>query len=121
MVDKIIDEGDTLVNGAVKTDQGSVEVMYVRDNKLKMNFVRVRFRSKAPRLMHIIGFLDIPADLPSGELELKVARAGGALCERHCEKYMEVIDPSEAAAAAVEGLRLLKKQVRGDQPSKLIV
>lgn len=113
------DEGTTVKGGVRTGDRGSVEVLYVYDNILKKNFVRVRFRSKAPRLSHIISMGDIPAD--ADNMEIMVARLGGALCERHCEQYSETIDPSEAAAAAVEGFRLLKRKVRGEEKRKLII
>jgi len=113
------DETTNVHEGVRTGDRGSVEVLYVHDKVLKKNFVRVRFRSKAPHLMNIISMGDIPAD--ADDLEIMVARLGGALCERHCEQYSETIDPSEAAAAAVEGFRLLKRKVRGEEQRKLII
>jgi hypothetical protein len=99
----------------VRDERGVVEVMYVWDNVLKANFVRVRFKSRARHLNHIISSGDVPADQPTRQLELNVARMGGALCEKHCEQYGEKIDPTEVAAAAVEGLRRLKRMVNAGQ------
>jgi hypothetical protein len=102
-------------HAGVRDERGIVEVMYVYDRVLKANFVRVRFKSKARHLNHIISSGDVPADLPTRQLELNIARMGGALCERHCERYKEVIDPDQAAAAAVEGFRRLKEMVNSGQ------
>lgn len=101
-------------------DHGTVEVMFVGDKATPMSHIRVRYKSGGKRGTNIVSFVDIPSNTESGKLKTMIAAAGGALCEKHCEKYASLDDPDKAAKAALDAFEKLKAMIRGDAPKPFV-